>query len=251
MKGFIILHRKLLSWEWYDEPNTLRVFLHLLLKANHTDNVWRGIPIKRGQHLTSFDIISKELKLTIAKTRVAIRNLQKTGEIARSSGSQHTVFTVNNYDSYQDNSRQIACGIANVQQTNDKPIATNNNVNNENNENNENKPIPKDKSFACPTQEILKLWKEILPGKTQPRSFDGQRAKTLQARWNDGFKLRTFETNKEYYTDVETGLLWWKGFFGYIAGHHFLSGDKSNWLTLQWLTKKENFLKVVERTYDN
>ena len=36
-KGWIKLHRQFLEWEWYDEPNCTRVFLHCLLKANHKD----------------------------------------------------------------------------------------------------------------------------------------------------------------------------------------------------------------------
>lgn len=114
----------------------------------------------------------------------------------------------------------------------------------------ENKASNKDKSLSCPIGEILRLWKETLPGKTQPRSFDGARAQTLKARWSDAMKL-TRDDGEQYYVDSESGLIWWGKLFGYIANHDFLNSDKSNWLTLQWLTKKENFLKIVERTYDN
>ena len=36
--GFIKLHRKILKWEWYDEPNTMRLFIHLLLTASIEDD---------------------------------------------------------------------------------------------------------------------------------------------------------------------------------------------------------------------
>ena len=108
----------------------------------------------------------------------------------------------------------------------------------------------KDKSLSCPIQDILDIWKEKLPNKTQPRAFDGTRAQALKARWSDAMKL-TRDDGEQYYVDSESGLIWWGKLFGYIANHNFLNNDKSNWLTLQWLTKKENFLKVVERTYDN
>lgn len=48
MIGWIKLHRQLLTWEWYDEPNTLRLFLHLLLKANIEPKEWRGTMIQPG-----------------------------------------------------------------------------------------------------------------------------------------------------------------------------------------------------------
>jgi len=58
--GWIKLHRKLLDWEWYDDVNTTRVFLHLLMVANHKDNNWRGITIKRGQKLTSLSSLQRK-----------------------------------------------------------------------------------------------------------------------------------------------------------------------------------------------
>ena len=37
MSGWIKIHRQILEWEWYSDTNTFRVFLHLLLKANHKE----------------------------------------------------------------------------------------------------------------------------------------------------------------------------------------------------------------------
>jgi hypothetical protein len=33
--GYIKLYRSLLKWEWYDDSNVFRVFMHLLLTANY------------------------------------------------------------------------------------------------------------------------------------------------------------------------------------------------------------------------
>ena len=52
MDGWISLHRKLKDWEWYTEPNTFRLFIHCLLSANHKDNSWRGIEVKKGSFVT-------------------------------------------------------------------------------------------------------------------------------------------------------------------------------------------------------
>lgn len=52
--GYIKIWRSLLDWEWYDDANTLRVFLHLLLTANHEDGEWHGMIIRRGQVVTSY-----------------------------------------------------------------------------------------------------------------------------------------------------------------------------------------------------
>ena len=52
-QGWIKLHRKFLKWEWYDDINTSRFFLHCLFRANHKDKKWRGTMIKRGQFISS------------------------------------------------------------------------------------------------------------------------------------------------------------------------------------------------------
>jgi len=69
--GWIKIHRQLLDWEWYNDVNTTRVFLHLLLVANHKDNKWRGIDIKRGQRLTSISALADETSLSIKNIRTS------------------------------------------------------------------------------------------------------------------------------------------------------------------------------------
>ncbi len=151
--GWIKLHRQLLDWEWYDDINTSRLFVHLMLTANHKDNKWRGIEIKRGSRLTSLDKLSSETSLSVSKIRTAIKKLISTNEIASKSHSQHTVFTMINYDVYQDDDKQDDKPVTNESQTNDKRIATNKNDKNVNNEKNDKKDIVAraPKRFTPPT----------------------------------------------------------------------------------------------------
>jgi len=135
--GWIKLHRQLLEWGWYDDINTSRLFVHLMLTANHKDNNWRGIQIKRGSRLTSLDKLSSETNLSVSKIRTAIKKLISTNEIASKSHSQHTVFTMINYDMYQDDDKENDKPVTNESQTNDKRIATNKNDKNDKNVNNE------------------------------------------------------------------------------------------------------------------
>ncbi len=131
--GWVKLHRQLLDWEWYNDVNTTRVFLHLLLVANHKDNNWRGIEIKRGQRLTSISGLASETNLSIKNIRTSIKRLKSTNEVASHSTAQHTVFTMINYDLYQDEASEVA----NKGQTKGKQRATNKNVKNDKNENKE------------------------------------------------------------------------------------------------------------------
>lgn len=126
--GFIKLHRKILDWEWYDDPNCMRLFLHCLLRANFKDNNWRGIEIKRGSFLTSLDSLSKETKLSVSQIRTSIKKLKSTGELASSSHARHSVITIVGYESYQSldklNDNEITLKSHRV----DTEIATNKNV---------------------------------------------------------------------------------------------------------------------------
>ncbi len=56
--GWIKLHRQFTDWEWYTDHNTLIVFIHCLLKANHKDRKWRGEIIKRGEFFTGLEKFS-------------------------------------------------------------------------------------------------------------------------------------------------------------------------------------------------
>ncbi len=101
MDGWIVIHRKIFEWEWYDDVNTFRLFLHLLLKANHESNKWRGMNIERGQHISSYAILAKELKLTTQNVRTSINKLKSTGELTHKGFSKFGLFTINNYHAYQ------------------------------------------------------------------------------------------------------------------------------------------------------
>lgn len=131
MEGWIKLHRGLLEWEWYDEPNVFRLFLHCILKANHSDKSWRGSVIKRGEFVTSLQNLSNETKLSVQQVRTCLKKL--TNELTIKSTSQHTVIQVVKYNEYQDDNKQSNKRVTNEQQTNNKQITTTKNDKNNNN----------------------------------------------------------------------------------------------------------------------
>jgi hypothetical protein len=101
MDGYIKLHRQILEWDWYNDPNTFRLFLHLLLKANHKDASWKGNLIKRGQRFTSINSLSEELKMSIKEIRTAEKKLINTSEIKVLGANNGTMITICKYDYYQ------------------------------------------------------------------------------------------------------------------------------------------------------
>jgi uncharacterized protein YdaU (DUF1376 family) len=105
----------------------------------------------------------------------------------------------------------------------------------------------------CPHQQILDCWAELMPELQQPRAalWKPSRAdyKHLAARWREGFTLRKAETGEPYYTDLASGLEWWRRYFRYLRDSTFLMREFRGGLSLPWLVKAENFIKTLEGKY--
>ena len=106
MKGFIRLHRQMLAWEWYKNPVSSRVFIHLLLTANTKDTNCKGVTIKRGQTVTGRAFLSDALGLSVSNIRTALKNLENSGEVEIESNTRGTIITVLNFDKYQIDERE-------------------------------------------------------------------------------------------------------------------------------------------------
>ena len=137
---YIKLDRNILRWGWYTNPNTLRVFLHLLLTANITDKNFENITVGRGETVTTYEKLSRTLDLSIQQIRTAVSHLKSTGEITVRQHANYQVITVVNYNTYQGFSTPFSTGdkqAINRQSTgNQQQLNNYNNYNNKNNYNN-------------------------------------------------------------------------------------------------------------------
>lgn len=142
--GYIVLHRKILEWQWYGDLPTRMLFEHLLLTANWKSSKWQNITIDRGQKLCSLDSLSRETHLSVQQIRTAIKHLKATGEITsenvRLNRSQVTLFSVVNYEKYQTENLPLTDDPTSDQQvTNKSPTSDQHDMNNINNIKNLNK----------------------------------------------------------------------------------------------------------------
>lgn len=101
MNGFVKIYRSFLEWEWWDDKNTFRLFMTILLLANWKDKKWHGKVIPRGSFWTSLESLSKKSGLTLKQTRTSLNKLIATGEVASKGANDGRLITVVNYDFYQ------------------------------------------------------------------------------------------------------------------------------------------------------
>lgn len=106
--GYVKINRKILSWEWYNDLVTFKLFIHLILTANIADTKWRGKNIPRGSLLTTISKLSAETNLSVKQVRTALEHLKRTNEVAIETSPQSTVITINNYDCYQQGANETA-----------------------------------------------------------------------------------------------------------------------------------------------
>ena len=156
MAGWIKLHRSLLDWEWYDDANTCRLFIHLLLRANHKPKNWRGIAINTGQVLTGRKVLAEQTGLSEQQVRTSLNKLKSTNEITIKSTSHNSLITLVCWESYQQNNQEDNQAVTKQQPTDNQAVTTNKNVNNDKNEKNDKK-----KPWVSPAGLNLDAWAEF------------------------------------------------------------------------------------------
>jgi len=142
--GWIKLHRSILDWEWYDDMNATRLFLHCLFKANHADKNYRGTVVKRGTFLTGRDLLATETGLSVQQIRTSLSKLKSTNEVTIKSSRQGTVVEVVNYDKFQDATSKPTA----EQPTSNQQVTSNKNEKNEKNEKNKKASYSEDEGLV-------------------------------------------------------------------------------------------------------
>jgi hypothetical protein len=177
MDGWIKLHRSLLGWEWYDDINVKVLFIHLLLRANHSPQNWRGETVETGALITSLSKLANETGLSQKQIRNALKKLEKTEEICIQKGRAWTKVIISNYGSYQgvDKEEGTLEGTpgAHEGQTRGTRGATNKNVKNVKNEKKERNvdigaPAP---NFTPPSLEEVKNYCQERKNNVNPEKW--------------------------------------------------------------------------------
>lgn len=101
----------------------------------------------------------------------------------------------------------------------------------------------------CPHGELVELYHATLPTLPRCEILNDTRRGYMRQRWR--------EVCAEFKLSKADGLEWWRGYFTTVAGSQFLTGRSPPGrdgrapfrADLEWLTRPNNFAKVVEGRY--
>lgn len=173
-KGFIKVYHSLINWEWYDDANTFRLFIHCLLRANIKAQKWHGVDIQRGQFVAGRQKLAQELKLSEQQIRTSLNKLKLTNEITIKTEAKYSIITVKNYNFYNPDNQQINQQITENQPTNNQQITTNKEYKNTNYI---NSSVQKNKNATPPVKVFKKPTLEEVENyiKEKNLSVDGEK----------------------------------------------------------------------------
>lgn len=237
--GFITLHRKIKDSVIWTDSQAVHLWIHILLKANHSDNEFiqngKLISVKRGQFVTGRLRLSEETGINGSKIQRLLKLFEELKMIEQQTNSKSRLISITNYDYYQSGEHQ-----ENSKRTaNEHQMNTNNNDNNDNNtlSSSEDDSYVKPKVERIPYQQIVDLYHEKCPELMKVSKLNETRKRQIKARWLD----KDFKSNS---------LEFWDWFFTTVNKSDFLCGRKTDFKAdIQWLTKLDNFIKVMEGKY--
>jgi hypothetical protein len=206
--GFIKLKRTILEWEWYQDNNTFRVMIHLLLKSNYTVKQWQGNTVHPGELITSIGNLGKELDLSENVDRTCLKKLKNTNYINTQGTNKFTKLRILKSGIYDEitlsNNKQIDDQKTNKPYSADKQITTTNKVKKEE-ENKESIENFKNQIFqfsSLYSQEHLNGFYEYydtINKQTGRRKFEENNYWNLEDRLKN-WKVLTSKKNEQSFT---------------------------------------------------
>lgn len=132
MIGYIKLHRQLLDSLQFSNPNYLKIWVWILLKAAHKRRVvsikvskgFADVVLERGQFLFGRNKAEEELKLDSSLIYRTIKKLESDNSISIKSNNQYSIITVCKYDDYNQNEEDDEQPMNSGRTTDEQPMNT-------------------------------------------------------------------------------------------------------------------------------
>jgi len=229
-EGWIKLHRKFMTWEWYADDHMVRLFVHLLLEANHKPQRWRGILIERGQLVTGRFKLSENTGISEQSIRTCLNRLKSTSEITIKSTSKYSIITICNYNKYNLATTEIN---QQINQQSNQQLTSNQPATNHKQELKNDKNEKKKNNIA---KEIFDYWNGLF------HDTHLEIKKLTDARKRK-INTRTEESSFDY-----------KEIFQKVVDSKFLTDPNKEWkgFCFDWVIANDhNYIKILEGKYND
>ena len=95
METLIKIAKTLIEWLWFDDGNSLKIFLYLLAGVNTEDCQWNNYTIRKGQLITTYKELGKRLGLSARQIRYSLQKIEDGGFIQKSKlGSYNLLISI-------------------------------------------------------------------------------------------------------------------------------------------------------------
>lgn len=127
-RGYIKVWRKISDSGLLQLPNTLAVFMYILLNATHkpikTGTSTGIVQLQIGQFISGRLALAKHLDQSEQEIRTSIDRLVKLEILTITATNRYSIYTIVNYSNYQDDNQQATSGATNKQPTDNQQITT-------------------------------------------------------------------------------------------------------------------------------
>jgi DNA replication protein DnaD len=109
-RGYIKIWRKIEDSGLLQLPNTLTLFMFIVLNAAHKQKKV-GTPtgvitLERGQYISGRNDLARKLKSTAQSVRTSLHRLTELEILTIESTNRYSIYTIVNYSIYQDSNQQ-------------------------------------------------------------------------------------------------------------------------------------------------
>jgi hypothetical protein len=106
-EGWVSIYRQIFDNKDLKDNNHLLIFIYMVVHASHKPTIVtyrrKRVVLKRGQLTVSLRDLCKRFNLTERKVRTILRNLETTQSLTHTLFKQLSVYTIVNYNKFQDN----------------------------------------------------------------------------------------------------------------------------------------------------
>ena len=105
--GWVSIYRQIFDNKDLKDNNHIVIFIYMVVHASHKPTILKyrnkRITLKRGQLAVTVKDLAKKFNLSIKNVRTILKNLEVANTLAHTLYKQLSVYTIVNYNKFQDN----------------------------------------------------------------------------------------------------------------------------------------------------